>query len=129
MSDKKPRGFNKAEGKAEKLLTNEKKLNSQLKSAIEKAFEQKDKLKSVWVDLQTLFRLISAWLRKDYKKVPWKSILYATTAIIYFLNPLDIIPDFIPLAGLIDDISIIGFVIKSIKGDIDKFLLWEKENH
>jgi uncharacterized membrane protein YkvA (DUF1232 family) len=129
MKEKKPRGFNKAEEKAKKLLNNEKNLNSLLNSAIKKAINQKGKLKSVWEDFQTLFRLINSWLKKDYKTVPWKSILYATTAILYFLNPLDIIPDFIPITGLIDDISIIAYVIKSIKDDLDKFILWEKEKY
>lgn len=129
MSQKKPLGFRNAEGKAEKVLSNKEKLKATLTAAIAKAFNQKEKLKSVWDDFQTLFRLINAWLKKEYTEVPWKTILYAVTAVIYFLNPLDLVPDYIPITGLIDDISIIGFVINSIKKDLNLFLDWEKKQN
>lgn len=126
MNEKKPSGFNKAENKAVRILKDENKLKKLLKSALKKAFGQKEKLKSVWDDFQTLFRLINAWAKKEYKTVPWKTILYATTAVIYFLNPFDVVPDFIPIGGFVDDIGLITFVIKSIKKDLEKFLDWEK---
>lgn len=126
MDEKKPSGFNKAESKAVKILKDENKLKKLLRSALTKALGKKEKLKSVWDDFQTLFRLINAWTKKEYKTVPWKTILYATTAVIYFLNPFDVVPDFIPIGGLVDDIGLITFVIKSIKKDLDKFLDWEK---
>jgi len=47
-------------------------------------------------------------------------------AIIYFVNPLDLIPDFIFLFGYLDDAAIIAFVINMIQNDIKKFIYWEK---
>ncbi len=46
-------------------------------------------------------------------------------AIVYFVSPIDLIPDFIPIVGYIDDVFIIGLVIRSVKADLDRFLLWE----
>lgn len=127
MSQKEPRGFKNAEGKTKKLLKNTEKLKELIGSAQQKAKKQKTKLESVWSDLQTLLRLIAAWRKKEYSEIPWKTILYVATAIFYFVNPLDFIPDFIPIGGYIDDITVITFVISSVQKDIDRFKEWEEE--
>ena len=127
MEDEEPKGFKRAEKKAKELLGNEEKLNSLLNNAKNKSKKKSKQLKSVWSEFQTLLRLLKAYWKKDYRETPWRTILYATAAIIYFVNPLDLIPDFIPMTGLLDDISIITFVISSIKTDLDKFKTWEEE--
>lgn len=127
MSDnKEPRGFNKAKQKTEKLLKSREKLDQLLRSVKEKSSKRKEQLKDVWNNFQTLLRLVSAWYRQDYQEIPWKTILYATAALLYFVNPLDLIPDFLPITGFIDDITIISFVSKSLSKDLEKFVEWEK---
>ncbi|MBL7834088.1 MAG: DUF1232 domain-containing protein [Cyclobacteriaceae bacterium] len=49
-------------------------------------------------------------------------------AIIYFLNPIDLIPDFIPVLGLTDDFSVLLWVYNTVTHEIDKFLTWERAN-
>tara|TARA_B100001013_G_C24302433_1_gene321343 strand:- start:368 stop:538 length:171 start_codon:yes stop_codon:yes gene_type:complete len=46
-------------------------------------------------------------------------------AVIYFLNPIDLSPDMIPGIGYVDDVSIIAFVLNSIRADLQQFLEWE----
>ena len=123
-----PKGFKKAELKAKKLLENKEQLKELLGSAQKKAKRKKEQMKSVWVDLQTLLCLLKAWKKGQYKEVPWRTILYAATAICYFVNPIDLIPDFIPITGFLDDITIITFVINSLKEDLNRFLAWEEKN-
>jgi uncharacterized membrane protein YkvA (DUF1232 family) len=48
-----------------------------------------------------------------------------TIAILYFVSPIDLIPDWLPLAGFVDDAAVILFVIRQLKQDIDGFLAWE----
>jgi uncharacterized membrane protein YkvA (DUF1232 family) len=49
----------------------------------------------------------------------------SSTALLYFVTPSDLFPDFIPVAGYVDDATIIAFVVNAIKADLDKFLEWE----
>lgn len=122
----KPNGFQKAKEKAKKILADEKKLQELLDEGKVKANEKQKELKGVWKDFQTLLSLIKAWWKKEYTSVPWKTIIYATTAVLYFVNPFDLIPDFIPVIGYLDDITLISFVINSLQKDIVSFRVWEK---
>jgi len=74
----------------------------------------------------TLGRLLRAYAQGEYRAVPWKSLLLIVAAILYFINPIDVIPDLLPLIGLSDDFAVLFMVYKSIGDDIEKFLVWEK---
>jgi uncharacterized membrane protein YkvA (DUF1232 family) len=76
--------------------------------------------------LSVFSRLASAYASGKYRDIPWKTVMTVLAAIIYFLNPLDLVPDFIPLMGLTDDFGVLIWVYNSIQGEINKFLEWEK---
>ena len=76
--------------------------------------------------LSVFYRLATAYASGKYKEVPWKTVMIILAAIIYFLNPLDLVPDFIPLMGLTDAFGILVWVYNSVQGEINKFLDWEK---
>jgi uncharacterized membrane protein YkvA (DUF1232 family) len=69
--------------------------------------------------------LLRAYTKREYTVVPWGSIVMVTIAILYFVSPIDLIPDWLPLAGFVDDAAVILFVIRQLKQDIDGFLAWE----
>ncbi len=71
-------------------------------------------------------RMVQAYMRGDYRVIPWKSLLLLVAGILYFVMPLDLLPDFIPLAGYLDDLSIMLWIFQAIKTDIEDFEAWEK---
>jgi uncharacterized membrane protein YkvA (DUF1232 family) len=73
-----------------------------------------------------LGRLTKAYATGKYRDIPWKSVLIVLAAIIYFINPIDLIPDVVPVLGLSDDFSILIWVYNSVSKEVDKFLTWEK---
>lgn len=75
-----------------------------------------------------LGRLLKAYALGHYREVPWKTLLLIVAAIIYFVNPLDLVPDIVPLTGLTDDFAVLLWVYNSVSNEIDKFLTWEKNN-
>jgi len=126
MGEQQPKGFGHARDQAEAFLQDIEATGHLLEEAAQKAERQKSVLANIWEELQTLIRLGRAWRAGAYREVPWQSIVYATAALVYFINPFDIVPDFIPAAGYLDDATVIGFVIRSLKQDLTKFLAWEK---
>ena len=112
--------------RARHLATDKAALGVVVQKAKLKAFEHKGSLSKFWQELMALLRLLKAWSTGKYPKVPWKTMLGIIAGVLYFLNPFDIIPDFISVVGFLDDASVIAFVYQSAKKDIHKFLEWEK---
>ena len=123
--------FNKAKRKASALLNDKKALSNIFSQAINKIknIEAKGALKTTIAKLQVLLKMLKAYIRGEYKEIPWKSLLLITAAVVYFVSPLDAIPDFIPVTGLIDDASIIVWVFSSLKDDIMRFQTWQIEQN
>jgi len=48
-------------------------------------------------------------------------------ALAYVVLPIDIIPDFIPGVGFIDDIFVIGIVMKSISDETERYKSYRQE--
>lgn len=76
--------------------------------------------------MNTLQRMMRAYATRQYTMMPWKSMVIAVAGVIYFLDPFDLIPDFIPVGGFVDDITVLMWVFSSLKGELDRFLEWEK---
>ncbi len=121
-----PEGFSGARSTAEQFARDPQKAAYLLHEALQKAERNRGVLESVWADLQALFRLVRAWVNRDYPRLPWQTIVFALASVVYFVNPFDVVPDFLPGAGFLDDATVIGFVIRSIKHDIEQFLDWER---
>ena len=93
--------------------------------AFAKAEHHKGPLHRIWNDLVTFLRMLRAWATGNYKLLPWKSLSLIIGTVIYFLNPIDAIPDFIPGLGFLDDAFIIGWVLRMIRRDVAAFREWE----
>lgn len=74
---------------------------------------------------QTLGRLLKSYVTREYTDVSLKNAALSLAAILYFITPLDFIPDFL-LAGLIDDIALLGWVYHNLNDEIVRFLEWEE---
>lgn len=61
----------------------------------------------------------------QYRNVPWFVIATIVMALLYVLNPLDIVPDFIPGLGYIDDLAVLSMGIGWIETDLHKYLDWK----
>ena len=90
----------------------------------QKAIKNPEVLKEIWGDFQTLLAMIGAWARRDYRNVPTKSIVLGLAAVLYFISPLDLIPDFLP-GGFLDDLAVLTLVLASLRADIAAFRLWK----
>jgi len=121
--------LNKYLVKAKSILKDKKKLESLIQKVLVKLKDlSKDKksIKDFSEHISLFVRVIESYSSGKYTYVPWKSIALIVAGILYFTYPMDLIPDFIPVAGIIDDVALIAWIYKSVQEDIEKFLEWEK---
>ena len=85
-------------------------------------------IKKFWEDLKCMVEMISDYVKGDYKNVPWNTIAAIAGAVIYFVLPIDIIPDFIPVAGYLDDALVIKLALDFIDQDLKKYQEWKAED-
>ena len=66
-------------------------------------------------------------MKGDYSDYDGVKLMFIIAALIYVVSPIDIIPDFIPVAGLVDDVVVIEWLIREVKSELDKYeqIKWE----
>jgi uncharacterized membrane protein YkvA (DUF1232 family) len=120
--------FKKFISAAEGYIKQPTRLKSLLTDAYKKASEKNDVgtiAHEAWDTLQTMFRLIRASVSGEYMGVPTSTVAAAVAVLIYFISPIDLIPDFIPVLGLLDDVALVAWFSTTLKHEMDKFLEWE----
>lgn len=101
------------------IISKEDRINDQLKSG--KGLQRYGK------DLLLLVSLVKDYYKGNYRDVPYKTISAAVVGLLYVINPIDIIPDFIPFIGHVDDALVLGFCLKLIEKDLLKYKSWKDE--
>lgn len=69
----------------------------------------------------TFFNLLTDFVSGRYKNIPWWAIAAIGFALVYVLNPFDIVPDFIVGLGFVDDASVVATSLKMIEKEVDKY--------
>ncbi|HET9503968.1 MAG TPA: YkvA family protein [Hymenobacter sp.] len=121
--------FKKFLASAEGYLKQPTRLKKLLTDAYAKASEKKELgtlAHEAWETLQSLFRLIKLSISGEYTELPTSTVVGAVAVLIYFISPIDLIPDFFPVIGLLDDMALIAWFSTSIKHELDKFHAWEQ---
>jgi uncharacterized membrane protein YkvA (DUF1232 family) len=116
--------FEKALRDARELINNKDKLSSTLDKAFKKVVDIEDKESGIGklVSRVKLFiRMVKAYIEGEYRDVPWKTIAIIIASLIYFINPFDLVPDFLPGIGYLDDITVILWVFKSVEDEVLKY--------
>jgi uncharacterized membrane protein YkvA (DUF1232 family) len=114
---------------AKAYVRNPERLRDLVTEATRKAlFLPEETFKGTLVYLQAMLRLMRAYYRGEYRAVPMTTLLIIVAALIYLLNPFDLLPDWIPGIGFIDDAFILTLAIRRTREAIEQFLAWESAN-
>ena len=76
--------------------------------------------------IPVMISLVKNYVQGKYTTVPYGTILAVLSALVYFLSPIDIIPDFIPLAGYLDDMAVLGLCMNMVSIDIETYEKWRQ---
>lgn len=94
--------------------------------AIEAKVRGSGRLRRFSTDIQLMFSLIRDYARGQYREVPWKTIAVVAAALLYVLNPLDLIPDMILLLGLVDDAAVVATALVWVESDLYRYAAWKE---
>ena len=94
---------------------------------INKRFNARGPLKRFIEDGRVLSALIKDWRAGKYRQAMYGTIAAAAFALIYVVNPFDLVPDVLPFIGAVDDAAVIGACLMLIERDLRQYRSW-KEN-
>lgn len=127
-NDSAPARFDRFRDRAEGLVQSPQRLQSVVRQAVRKlSTAGGGKFQAVKGQLAQFLALLKAWLAGDYREVSRKTIVVIAAAVLYFVVPFDVIPDFLFGWGLLDDAAVIGYVFNQIREEMDAFSTWQDE--
>ena len=122
---KRPKGFGQYLSKARAYMKDKQTIVGLIQAAIRYAKNNKTFIKDIKIDIQALINLLRDWVTGQYVDVTAGTILLVIGALIYFISPIDVIPDFLGPLGFTDDAAVICFVVRAIKKELTKYRQWK----
>ena len=118
--------FRKASSDAQAFVDEPRRLRQLFEDAVEKINHiPRGPFADTWPYLMGMIRLIRAYHRGEYRDIVPRNLLVVVAALIYFVSPFDVIPDWVPVFGHIDDAFVVSLALKSVQADLDTFMAWE----
>ena len=90
------------------------------------SYVKKGGLAKVRTDLELMSRYVQDIIKGNYKKYSGSMLTLSVASILYVVSPLDIIPDFIPFTGYVDDISIVTWALTRLAAELEQYKQWLK---
>lgn len=115
----------KFENQAEYILKDQSQTESLLKRTMRK-LSNLPLIGDAFADIPTLVDMVRDYSNGTYREIPLSSIIMITAALIYFISPVNVIPDYIPLIGKIDDVAVIVLTARTLRRDVDDYKEWKK---
>ena len=115
--------LNKGISEAQDVIQNPSKVDELL-------MQLEDKLRSVpaigetLADVPLMVAMVKAWVKKEYTVVSPKVIACLVGAMLYMLKKKDLIPDYIPVIGMADDLVVLGLALKMSEPELKAFSEW-----
>jgi len=94
--------------------------------AIEDKVKGSGKLARFSADIKLMFSMLRDYWYGNYRSVPWKTIAAVAGALIYVMNPLDVIPDLILGFGFLDDAGVVAMCLKLVESDLHRYAAWKE---
>jgi uncharacterized membrane protein YkvA (DUF1232 family) len=121
------RAFGRAKEAAGEYARDPGKLDRLVEEAAGKArLHGRGHLAAVLESVGVALRLLRSYARGEYRRLPWQSLLLIVASVLYFVTPLDLMPDFLLGAGFLDDAALLAWALKAVKSELDRFSTWER---
>ncbi|MFZ3205822.1 MAG: YkvA family protein [Pseudomonas sp.] len=91
-----------------------------------KSARQGGRFSALKEDLRLLQGLCMAWWRGEYRAISSQALLAVVAALLYFVTPLDGLPDWLPVVGFIDDLAALAWVLRTWSDELAAFRAWRE---
>lgn len=126
MVDRPPARFESFRGRAAQIIRSPEQVQSLLGQATRKlASASGERWRTLVEQLKLSIALIRAWASGDYREVSNKTVIVLIAALLYFVVPMDVIPDFLFAWGLLDDAAVIAYVFAQVSEELEAFKRWQ----
>ena len=78
-------------------------------------------------DIVLLGAMLMDFFSGEYRHVPVRTVLAVVFTLAYVIDPIDLIPDFIPVVGYMDDAAVVSMLLWWARGDVDRYRLWKSQ--
>lgn len=119
--------YDKGTQEAEELLNDVDKMERFLQK-LEKKLKTVPIAGNALVYIPLMMSLVRSYVKKEYTEIPAASAISITFSLLYFLAPVDVIPDFIPGVGHLDDAAVIVGCLALVRTDLEDYRIWRKNN-
>jgi uncharacterized membrane protein YkvA (DUF1232 family) len=77
-----------------------------------------DRMQKLVNQVRLLLDLADDYASGRYRAVSWLSLGVAVVAALFFLSPADVVPDWLPVIGQLDDMAAVAIALKVMKRDL-----------
>lgn len=95
---------------------------------IKEKFESAGPLGRFIADVKLLISIVKDYYNGSYREIPYWAITAIVFALLYVLNPIDLIPDFIPVVGYVDDAAVVALCLLMVEQELHKYKNWKINN-
>ena len=92
---------------------------------IQKKFSHKGPLGRFIEDGRLLISIVRDYWSGNYRKIPFMAIAAIVFTLLYVLNPFDLIPDFLPVIGQIDDAAVVTICLLMVEHELHSYQTWK----
>lgn len=92
---------------------------------IREKFEEGGPLGKFVNDVKLLTSIVQDYYKGNYREVPYISACAIVFTLLYVLNPMDLVPNFIPVIGSVDDATVVGVCLVMVEQDLHEYKEWK----
>ena len=127
--DEQPRGFRRFLVQAKEVVASPTGMQRVVKQSTQKMLRRgSEGLATAQAQLSLMIELVSAYVKGDYREVAGSTLISVVAALLYFIAPLDALPDFLFGWGLLDDAAVISYVSNQLRKELEAFKKWRDQN-
>jgi uncharacterized membrane protein YkvA (DUF1232 family) len=109
---------------AQELMNDPTKVDQLLQQLQQKIKELPAGAGEALANIPLMASMVKSYVSKEYTAVSPKVVIALVSAFLYLVKSKDIIPDYIPVVGLADDLAVVAIALALCKPELEAYSQW-----